>query len=209
MNATPSFDKALVGETLVSIVGAELDSGTVELTCASGTRFRISDVYGSGVAGIAGIRGTPTLGLVVECVESDAAPEWLPAPTYDDTHTWTVFRFTVHPEPREPETVTFEIAFLGTDGGYYTETVSLERVEPEPPAPAPPPPFDKSAALVLQAPELEFWRPVLTPPAFEKLAAYVTRRNAEVAPDASGFKVIRSDGVANFVATGGCHPAAA
>lgn len=125
---TPSFAEALTGETITSIVGAEDNSDEVTITCESGAEFHMyhSQDYCE-VVQIYKILGTPSVGRVLSCHESDEKPEWcdMTGHSLDDSHTWTVYYFTVMTAAGGSS---FAIAWLGESNGYYSEKVSFERI---------------------------------------------------------------------------------
>ena len=125
---TPSFVEALTGETITSIVGAEDNNDEVTITCESGAEFRM---YHSQdcceCVQIYKVFGTPSAGRVLSCHESDEQPEWCNTEdrSFDDSHTWTVYYFTVLTPTGESS---FAIAWLGESNGYYSEEVSFDRI---------------------------------------------------------------------------------
>lgn len=124
---TPSFDRALVGQTIISITGAEKDSDCVEIALANGELFRMShhqDCCES--VRVVRVDGPPTLGRVISCVENTEWPaEWFDEPRAE-SFTWTSYHFVVQPE--SGEVVKFTIYWLGESNGYYSEDVSFERI---------------------------------------------------------------------------------
>lgn len=129
MKTEPSFDRALNGQTITSITGAEKDSDVVEIALANGEVYRMyhSQDCCESVA-VHSVVGTPTAGLVIRCEENDKEPDGIDESNgpSDYSHTWTSYFFEV--KTPAGEIAQFTIHWLGESNGYYSEDVSFERI---------------------------------------------------------------------------------
>ncbi len=119
---------ALVGKTLVEIIGMTVDSDEVVFVCADGERFKMShyqdccehvrlvDVIGSPLPDLL---GSPL--VLAEESTSDQDPEDSTLKGCDDSFTWTFYRFATAKGH-------VDLRWLGESNGYYSEGVDFEKV---------------------------------------------------------------------------------
>lgn len=113
----------LVGQTIAEVDGG-LGSDKIDFTLSDGRRFSmfhyqdccenvsIEDICGD----LKDLVGSPL--TMAECVQSDGIYEGLKPGEYDDSFTWTFYRFAT-----AKGYVT--IRWYGTSNGYYSETVDF------------------------------------------------------------------------------------
>lgn len=116
----------LMGETLVSVEGAQVGSDEVLFTTASGKRYRmrhyqdccehvrVEDVVGD----VQDLVGSP-ITMADESTNNDVHNG---KPDYIDSHTWTFYKLA---------TVKgyVDIRWLGESNGYYSEAVDFDEVQ--------------------------------------------------------------------------------
>ena len=129
MKIEPSFDRALNGQTITAITGAEKYSDVVEIALANGELFRMSHHQDCcEYVRIHSVIGTPTAGFVIRCEENDKEPDGIDESNgpSDYSHTWTSYFFEV--KTSAGEVVQFTIYWLGESNGYYSEEVSFDKI---------------------------------------------------------------------------------
>ena len=118
----------LVGKTLVAVTKNKLDD---ELTfeCSDGTRYKqhhvqnccegvsIDDICGD----LADLIGSPVL-VAEESTSENKNPEGVPVPEYQDSFTWTFYKI-------DTAKGGVTIRWYGASNGYYSESVSFDRVK--------------------------------------------------------------------------------
>ena len=116
----------LVGKTIVEIIGGRGDD-ELTIRCSDGTEYRqyhsqdccesvdIDDIIGD----IADVIGSPV--IVAEESSSDANPEGVTPPEYQDSFTWTFYKI-------DTAKGGITIRWYGASNGYYSERVDFARV---------------------------------------------------------------------------------
>ena len=117
----------LIGKTIVSIVGAEVDNDTITFVCSDGTEYLmyhsqdcceavyIEDIFGD----INDLIDTPIImaeDISNECVMMPGLDKW------DDSYTWTFYKFATRKGY-------VNIRWYGTSNGYYSEEVDFVRIK--------------------------------------------------------------------------------
>lgn len=119
---------AMLGKTLVAVVGLDVSSDSITFSCSDGAEFvmyhsqdccesvAINDVEGD----IADLIGSPL--VICEEVESSNFPD--PPGEYVDSYTWTFYRIA---------TVKgfVVVRWLGESNGYYSESVDFAKTKGE------------------------------------------------------------------------------
>lgn len=122
-----SFERNLIGKTLVEVRGGQKGSGEIIFVCSNGEKFRlyhgqdccesvsIDDVCGDW----ADLIGQP-LFKVEEATSRDNPPDYKTG-DYQDSFTWTFYRLT----SQRGQVV---VRWYGESNGYYSESVDFEKV---------------------------------------------------------------------------------
>ena len=116
----------LVGKTITSIVGAEVDNDVITFNCSDGTRYQMfhyqdccEAVYIEDICGdINDLIGSPI--TMAEDV-SDECAMMPPLEKWDDSYTWTFYKFATRKGY-------VNIRWYGISNGYYSESVDFVKV---------------------------------------------------------------------------------
>lgn len=115
----------LVGKTITQIVGGKGDE-QLSIVCDDGSEYKqyhsqdccesvtVDDIAGD----VADVIGSPV--LVAEESTSDANPEGVKAPEYQDSFTWTFYKI-------DTAKGGITIRWYGSSNGYYSESVDFAR----------------------------------------------------------------------------------